>query len=370
MTHHPLPIPTAAGSASCRSSIMERKERYETFTKKAIRSEEFRGFVKNNRSYRHLFRFFVNIFMFFILLIAAYFLFERNVVIGGLFFPIYLFVQGLVVSGFIIHAHEFTHRHIKSKWLNDLMGILSAAMTFVNFYSFQRAHSLHHANIGNLDAPEAGAPVSPKGQEQIRHGDRTRNLAKKIAEKSPFLWIFVAWPIFVFDGDYNSWIMPFSNKDRMDRKSIGVFGAVLIAHLAFLVVFPWAYLGLYLPAMLIGGNRFIAITYLHHAHEGAVFFDENHHNFYNVIMANTDRDFGPIVNFFMMNNGYHVAHHLNPQIAYYDLRRASDYLRSIFPDDLPYPYLAGGRLYRDLARGKYDQRISKNAEFYELTWRH
>jgi hypothetical protein len=70
------------------------------------------------------------------------------------------------------------------------MGILSAALTFVNFYSFQRAHILHHANIGNLDAPEAGAPVSLKGQEKTRHGDRTRNRAKAMAEKAPILWLF------------------------------------------------------------------------------------------------------------------------------------------------------------------------------------
>jgi omega-6 fatty acid desaturase (delta-12 desaturase) len=252
------------------------------------------------------------------------------------------------------------------KCLNDLIGILSAGLTFVNFYSFQHAHSLHHANIGNLDAPEAGAPVSPKGQGKIRHGDRTRNLAKAIAEKYPFLWLFVAWPIFVFDGDYNSWVFPFSSNGRVNRKSVGTFVAIVIAHLAFLILFPLAYLGLFLPGMLLGGNRFITITYLHHAHDGSVFFDEDHHNFYNAIMANTDRDFGPVVNFFMMNNGYHVAHHLNSQIAYYDLKRASDYLRSIFPKDMSYPYVAGGRLYRDLARGKYEQRISENYEFFEL----
>jgi fatty acid desaturase len=92
---------------------MERKEKYEAFTKEAIRSEAFRCFVRNDCSYRHIFRFLLNILMFLVLLCAVTSLFERSVNVGALFFPIYLFVQGLVVSGFIIHAHEFTHRHIK-----------------------------------------------------------------------------------------------------------------------------------------------------------------------------------------------------------------------------------------------------------------
>jgi len=123
---------------------------------------------------------------------------------------------------------------------------------------------------------------------------------------------------------------------------------------------------LYLPAALLGGNRFIVITYLHHAHDGSLFFNEHHHNFYNVIMANTDRDFGAIVNFFMMNNGFHIAHHLNPQIAYHDLKKASEYLRSILPSDLTYPYFPNGSLYRDLKNGKYEQRNAADHEFFRL----
>jgi omega-6 fatty acid desaturase (delta-12 desaturase) len=355
-----------AGCMGDYEEVMRAKKRYEDFSRMVIRSEYFRTLAEHNDAYRHLIRFFLNVSIFSLFILCQYKLWYFNESIAIAFYPAYLFIQGLIVSGFIIHCHEFTHRHIKTPWLNDFIGVATGGVAFVNFYSFQQAHQLHHANIGNLDAPEAGAPVSPKGQKKIRKRDRTRKLAKKVADKWPFIWLFIAWPLFVYDGDYNSWLLPFKHRRKIEVKSLVIFILIMILNLTLIILFPTFYLFLYLPVVFLGGNRFIVITYLHHAHHGSVFFNEEHHNFYNIIMANTDRDFGLVINFFMMNNGFHVAHHLNPQIAYYNLPNASRYLRSVFPPDLIYPYIASDSLYGALKKGRYNQRITQDCEFFQL----
>ena len=352
-----------------RQDVMQRKAKYEAFSKQAIRSEFFRGLVKSHRSYRHVLRLMLNIGMFFTILGAEYLLWQESKVLGALFYPVYLFFQALIVSGFIIHCHEFTHRRMKLEWLNDMMGVVTGFFGFVNFYSFKVAHHLHHANIGNLDAPEAGAPVSAKGQKKIRHADRCRKLGVTLSTKSPFLWLFLAWPVFIWFGDYHSWMLPFARRGKVDRKSLGTFVIFALVNVLLLANLPLVYLALYLPAMALGGNRFLSVTYLHHADESLVFFSEEHHKFHNVIMASTDRNFGPLVNFFMMDIGYHIPHHMNPQIAYYDLKKASEYLRSNLPADLSYAYFDDSHLYRDLAKSLYEQRIDADHEFFQIAFK-
>lgn len=349
-------------------SIWHRKEQFEDFTRLALRSAFFRELHRNNHAYRHILRFLGHITLgatFFILFLL---LSRSSLLAGVLLYPVYLFFQALLLSGCMIHSHELSHNQIKPRLLNDGIGVISGMVCFINYYSFQRAHRFHHRNIGNLDTPEAGAPVSPKGQEKILHGDRSQKLVAKLFNRSYVLGFLLSWPIFILYGDYNSWLLPFKARGKVDRRSLLTFGLMVIVNLCGLVFFPWEYALLFFLPMLFGGQRILAITYMHHAHEDSVFFGEKHHNIFNVIMSSTDRDFGPLVNFFMLNNGYHIPHHLNPQIAYYDLERASLYLRETLPEGLSYNFYPNSRFYLDFANGLYEQRLETNHEVYRLKY--
>lgn len=349
-------------------SILQKKSAFENFTRQSIKSTYLRELSSQNKSYRHFFRFAFHCLFFASTLACMLILSGESLLAAAIVYPVYLFFQGLVIAGFMIHSHELSHGHIKSKFWNELLGVISGYMSFINYYSFQRAHRLHHRNIGNLDEPEAGAPISPKGQKKILHDDVSRELSAKIFEKSYLLGIFASWPIFIFYGDYNSWILPFKVKGVLNVKSLLCFLIFALLNLLVLAFFPLAYLLLFFIPVLLGGNRILAITYMHHAHKDSVFFNEDHHNFFNVIMSTTDRDFGRIVNFFMLNNGYHIPHHLNPQIAYYDLEKASRYLRETLPPDLSYNFYPNSRFYRDFAQGLYEQRLQEEHEFYQLDY--
>ena len=120
--------------------------------------------------------------------------------------------------------------------------------------------------------------------------------------------------------------------------------------------------------MLIGGNRVLVITAMHHAHENAIFFSSTHHHSYNSIMSSTDRDFGLITNYFMLNNGFHIPHHMHPRIAYYDLPKASKYLRKNIPSGLTYHYLPDSQFYNDFLSSYYEKRLANNPEYYQLSY--
>lgn len=349
-------------------SIWEKKRAYERFAREASRSEFLLSLSRRNSSLRHIIRFLFHSLVFSALLLTICNLAERDALAALVFYPFYLFFQALVIAGSMIHSHELSHNHIRSRWLNDCVGILSGAFSFINFYSFQRAHRLHHANIGNLDSPEAGAPVSLRGQEKLKHNDRPQRTIASLFDFSYLLGFLLSWPIFIYYGDYNSWMLPYRRASRWEKKSSVVFILFALVNLGCLFAFPMPYLVFYLPAVLLGGQRILAVTYMHHAHENSVFFGAEHHNFLNVMMWTTDRDFGPIVNFFMLNNGYHIPHHVDPRIPYYDLKKASRYLREKIPSHLSYNFDPKGQFYIDFALGLYEQRLDANYEFYQLKY--
>ncbi len=349
-------------------TLLKHKADYERFSREMIKSDFFQDLVRNNKAYRHVMRFAINIGFFSLLIYSIQVAFAYNWLIGTLVFPFYLYFQGLVIAGFMVHSHEFTHHQIKNRRLNDALGIISGIFSWINYYSFQHAHILHHRNIGNIDSPEAGAPISKTGQADIKHTDKSHLLGNKIFSFSILGWFLTSWPLYIYFGDYCSWILPFKQKGHIDRRSLLTFIVFVALNITMLVIAPIGYVILYLIPVLIGGNRILLITSMHHAHEASVFMNKDHHNAYNIIMSNTDRDYGLVINFFMLNNGYHIAHHMNPRIPYYDFKKATDYLRAHIPDHLAYNYFPKSRFYRDFIAGLYEKRLDDNPEFYRLKY--
>ena len=349
------------------SAILAKKLRYEEFTRRMVKSEFIQELVENNKWYRHVLRFLGNGLMFAAFMGAMILAFQVSILLGLLALPVYFYFQGVLIAGIMIHSHELSHNHIKARWLNDLIGILAGYFSFINFYSFQQAHQHHHKNIGNLDTPEAGAPISRSGQQAINNDDRYLKFTMKVYLRSKPVWLLISWPCWLYYSDYNSWMLPCRHANgKLHTGSVVVFALMMAIHLVLLVAFPAEYLGLFVVPMLIGGNRILAISHMHHAHEDSVFFGHEHHNFYSVIMHTTDKDYGIIDNFFMLNNGYHVPHHINTKISYYDLPRASKFLRESLPGDLHYNFYEGCSFYGDVAKSFYDARLERDYSIYQL----
>ncbi len=360
--------PSSPKTLGERESILSQKAAYEKFSIRMMKSSYLNDLARKNYAYRHVLRFAFHILSFALLFIGIRAAFGLDRLLGLALLPLYVFVQGFLISGLMIHSHELSHNQIKNPWLNQGLGIVSGLISWINFYSFQEAHRLHHRNIGNIDSPEAGAPISRKGQDRLLDEDKLYHLMARIYDKSKVLWYLSSWVLFIGYGDYNSWLFPFRTKKSWNYASIANFVLLALVNLIFAVVAPLEYFVLYLLPMVTGGNAILAITFMHHAHEDSIFFNDEHHNIFNTIMATTDRDFGPFINFLMMNNGYHIPHHLNPHIAWYDLKKANAYLRSELPEELRYNYYPKSRFFYDLFHGFYEKRLDHDPEYYQLRY--
>jgi len=349
-------------------SILEKKKQYQDFSRQILRSDELKELLKNNMTYRHIARFFVNILLFCTFVTSMLLIWQWNGWLALLLYPVYLYFQALQIAGFMVHCHELSHHHIPRRWLNECLAIISGLMCAMNYYGFKEAHKYHHRNIGNLDQPEIGAPMSLKGQQRILNDDKLNRYGEALYTSSKALWFLLSWPLFIYYGDYNSWLLPFKKNNQWHRLSVISFILFIMVNLSFLMWKPLAYCLIYVLPMLIGGNRVLVITSMHHAHDEAIFFNEEEHHPHNSLMSSTDRDFGRVTNYFMMNNGFHIPHHLHPKIAYYDLPRASELLRERIPDHLTYHYLPNSHFYRDFMEKYYEKRLTDNPLFYQLSY--
>lgn len=349
------------------SAILDIQAQYARFAKEINQSAYFKHLLDNNRSYRHILRFIGNLTMFGALLAGELALSKADPLSSFLVFPAYFLLQTGVIFSFMVHSHELSHNHIKTKCLNDTVGVVSGFFIGLNFYSFQHAHRLHHVNIGNLDSPEIGAPVSLKGRRLLGKIDIHHSLLR-IFTKSRFAAYLITWPLHLFFGDYASWALPFREKGGIHFGSLICFLGLLAFNAALFAGLGLGYFFLYLAPAFLAGVFTLMLTFLHHAHEDTVFFNTKNHRRDASMMFTTDRDYGLIGNFFMLNNGFHIAHHLNPKIAYYDLKNASRYLRQKLPAGLKYNYYANSNLYLDFVQGIYEQRLDHNPEIYRLKY--
>lgn len=347
--------------------VLQTKVLYEQFGKTINKSEYFKQLVKGNHTHRHVLRFFGNLALFGTLLGIELTLFKSYSLLSAIAFPAYVYLQGSVIFAFMVHSHELSHDHIKTNWLNDTLGVISGSFIWVNFYSFQYAHRFHHINIGNLDSPEIGAPVSLKGQKHLGKRDIHQMLLQTFL-RSKFIAYLITWPLHLYYGDYASWALPFRTKGRIHSKSLACFLGLVTLNAVLLIHFGLSYLFLYVAPVFLAGVGILMLTFLHHAHEDLLFFSEEHHSRNASMMFTTDRDYGLLGNFFMLNNGFHITHHLNPMIAYYDLKSASRYLRNELPAQLKYNYYENSKLYRDFVDGIYEQRLNHNPDFYRLNY--
>ena len=192
-----------------------------------------------------------------------------------------------------------------------------------------------------------------------RYGEALYRVSKK-------LWFLLTWPLYIYYGDYNSWLLPVKNDRLWHKWSIVNFTLIVVVNIIAAYWSPINYLLFYFIPMLLGGNRILVITSMHHTHDEGVFFCEEEHHPYNAIMSSTDRNFGFLTNFFMMNNGYHIPHHIHPKISYYDLPRASKILREKIPSDLPYKYFHDIGFYKTFLKRKYEKRLTYNPKVYQL----
>lgn len=85
--------------------------------------------------------------------------------------PIYWFMQGSVMTGVWVLAHECGHQSFsESEFANNLVGTICHSLLLVPYHSWRITHGRHHNNTGSCENDEVFAPAtrSDWGREMLR----------------------------------------------------------------------------------------------------------------------------------------------------------------------------------------------------------
>lgn len=121
----------------------------------------------------------------------------------------YTVLQGMVMTGIWILAHECGHgAFTKNKKLNNIMGLIMHSFLLVPFHSWRITHSAHHKATGNMDKDTAFVPWDREQwvEKKIgKHADAAHVDFSHLSEDAPivtlwhcFVHQFFGWPGYLF----------------------------------------------------------------------------------------------------------------------------------------------------------------------------
>lgn len=225
---------------------------------------------------------------------------------------------GLLVRLFIIQ-HDCGHRSFfRNRRANDLLGAVCSLFTLTPYRLWQRSHSRHHANSGDLNHRGHG-DVWTLTVAEYRRGSRLTRLQYRIYRNPVFLFIigpslhFAVLQRFTF-GVPRSW--------RRERRGVHFTNLALLAVTAA----AWCTTGLapflliHAPIVSVAAGVGSWLFYIQHQYEQAYW--QPHDRWDNVRAAFEGSSYfrlPRLLQWFTGNIGFHHIHHLDSRIPNYNL---------------------------------------------------
>jgi acyl-lipid omega-6 desaturase (Delta-12 desaturase) len=233
---------------------------------------------------------------------------------------------GLVATIFLVRMysffHDLTHNSMfSSRRANSRWGYLLGFLLFTPYRWWQRQHSLHHANSGNLDKRGAGE-IYTMTLAEYENASRARRLGYR-AYRNPLLMLLVG-PSLVF---------LFERRFPQRGMSRRVLFSVVLTNLALAawaiggsVLVGWQTYVLIQATTLVAGGAIAAwMLYIQHQYEDTYFRAAGDWNFELAALQGSSylklpRPLAWVVG----NANYHHVHHLSARIPNYHLRAAHE----------------------------------------------
>jgi len=258
----------------------------------------------------------------------------------GAAWAVYGYLQGLVLTGVWILAHECGHGAFSMhRWVNDFVGWVLHSSLLVPYFSWKFSHHRHHRFTGHMEKDMAFVPQ----QKQDRTNRRLANffLDPELVEDVPIIQFLklvghqlLGWQTYLLffvsagpdskqDKKAPWWRRShFEPTSAVFRSSEAIFvlitdiGLAIMGYVLYLAAqqVGWKMVGLmYFQAYFWVHHWLIAITYLHHNHTDVHHFDAEGWTFVKGALATVDRDFGFVGrHLFHGIIECHVVHHLFP----------------------------------------------------------
>ena len=245
--------------------------------------------------------------------------------------PLAVLAGGFLVRVFIIF-HDCGHgSFFKSRRANDVVGILTGALTFTPYHQWRWEHAVHHASAGHLERRGMGDVWTMTVREYLE-ASRWKRFAYKLS-RNPVV-LFGLAPVFLFVVLQR---FPTAGADRRERRSVYWMNLALVVMAA---AFSWAfgfttYVLIQLTILLVSGAAGVWLFYVQHQFEDA-YWERGEHWDYTAaaLQGSSFYKLPTVLQWFSGNIGFHHIHHLSPRIPNYNLERchrASTLFQSVKP---------------------------------------
>jgi acyl-lipid omega-6 desaturase (Delta-12 desaturase) len=233
---------------------------------------------------------------------------------------------GLVATVFLVRMysffHDLTHNSMfSSRKANRLWGYLLGFLLFTPYRWWQRQHSLHHANTGNLDKRGPGE-IYTMTLAEYENASRLRRLGYR-AYRNPFFMLLVG-PALVF---------LFQRRFPQRGMSRRILFSVIATNLALAGwAFGWsallgwqAYLLIQGTTLVVGGAIAGWMLYIQHQYEDTYYEGAGEWSFeVAALRGSSYLDLPRALAWVVGNANFHHVHHLSAKIPNYQLRAAHE----------------------------------------------
>ena len=225
---------------------------------------------------------------------------------------------GLLLRLFLIQ-HDCGHgaffpRRTANDWVGRCLGVL----TLTPYACWARAHALHHASAGNLDARGFG-DVDTLTVREFRSRGRWGQMLYRLY-RHPFV-LFGLGPAYLFLLRHR---LPIGLMAAGSRYWVSAMGTNLA--LALLLVASVSQFGLaavllvQLPVLLMAASVGVWLFYVQHQFEEGHWEREDRWSFHEAALQGSSHlELPPVLRWFTANIGAHHIHHLASRVPYYRL---------------------------------------------------
>jgi fatty acid desaturase len=248
------------------------------------------------------------------------------------------------MHGFLIGFHEASHGMLrKSRFLNELDGILVGILSLTSFTLYRALHQKHHVHLATRKDVELWPFVDPGVPLW------GRRLAAFLELNFGFFFTpFLFWRAFFQSPS------PISNRKVRQRIKWELAAALTFWALAFAVairfqLWPWFFFNYFLPAF-VAGNLQSWRKYIEHVGLNG----NTARSATRSIVANTWT--GRLMSLTLLHEPLHGIHHVRSSVPHYDLPQHTDWLNPVEPGDTaPFPNYRSA--FKDLIRRLWDPQV-------------
>lgn len=260
-------------------------------------------------------------------------------------YPIYWFLQGSVLFGVWVLAHECGHSAFSdSDFVNDTVGLIVHSALLTPYHSWQISHRKHHANTGSCEHDQAFVPFSKSDLEPTWSDaleDSPLYNLYKIFKILSIGWMpgylgFNGWGPRKYDNQPKCHFNPnaaiFSPKERnlVILSDVGVVLAmVTLGYIISICGFPIV-MRLYFMPYLVMNAYLVTVTYLHHTDTYVPHFREGEWTWLRGSLCTVDRSYGKILDVVLHHiTDTHVCHHIFSKMPFYHCVEATEAIKPI-----------------------------------------